>query len=148
WFQGIGDPGEMRSRSTMRVNPPPAEGRPYAGRSPEVGGPRDSTSDGRSEPYRKAVQLSLDLTVKGPISGERGVGSRSLDTDEHIESRRILATARSAGDIIEKEPRSGQPREDPFRMSFASILDHKGRGQPSSVRPKYGSKVRLRGQAA
>jgi hypothetical protein len=124
--QGIAHPCEMRSRSTMRQDPSPAEDRHYAVRSAEAGGRRDSTNNGRSKPCPKAVQLSLDLTPKGSVNEERAVGIRSLDADKHIEGHGIFATVRSpsAGGIIEKEPRSGQPREDPFRMSFASTHDH------------------------
>jgi hypothetical protein len=127
-YQGIAHPCEMRSRSAMRQEPSPAEDRRNALRSAEAGRRRERTKYGRSKskPCSKAVQLSLDLTPKGSVNEERAVGIRSLGSDKHIEGHGILATVRSpsAGGTIEKEPRSGQPSEDPFRMSFASIHDH------------------------
>jgi hypothetical protein len=52
-----------------------------------------------------------------------------------------------AAEAVGKEARSQQPSEDPFRVSFPSLRHNKRRSRFASVCSKYGSEVRLRGQA-
>ena len=143
--QVVGEAEPPRSESVISVEAQAqAQGSPArAGRS------KDSPDDASLQVASKAIQLFLDLTPLRARSDDRSGGVAGVEVDRGFESEAPLTITPSARsrNALGKEARSDQPSEDQFRVALANLRHSEGRSGFAWLCSKYGSEIRLRGQA-
>ena len=147
--QVVGEGEPPRPQSVMSVESAQTQLDPRKGGSGRADRPKENPHDASTEIEAKAIQLSLDLSPLRARSDDRsaGVVGVEVDGDSENEASRTIASSAGVRNALGKEAHSVQPSEDQFRMALAILCHHEGRSCLAWVCSKYGSKIRLRGQA-